>query len=141
MQDNDLRFLGLARRARRLEVGEEPVGAACRAGHARLVLIASDASDHTFRRAQSFCRSGKPHYLRLPFTKEEMGGALGLGMCALCAYTDPALALAFLKSLEPNEAYAPALDELERQTARVVKRREEEKAHLKKTGRKPKPRK
>ena len=60
MEDKALRFLGLARRARLLEVGEEPVGIACRAGHARLLLIAQDAADHTFRRARSFCRSGKP---------------------------------------------------------------------------------
>ena len=31
MEDKALRFLGLARRARLLEVGEEPVGIACRA--------------------------------------------------------------------------------------------------------------
>ena len=64
MNDKALHLLGLARRGRRLEVGEEPVGSICRAGRARLVLIAGDASDHTLRRAQSFCRSGKPHLLR-----------------------------------------------------------------------------
>ena len=51
MEDKALRFLGLARRARLLEVGEEPVGIACRAGHARLLLSPQDAADHTFRRA------------------------------------------------------------------------------------------
>ena len=40
--DPILHLLGLARKAGRLEIGEEPVGAACRARQARLVLLASD---------------------------------------------------------------------------------------------------
>lgn len=47
-------YLSLARRGRLLEAGEEPVGAVCRAGHARLVVVACDASDHCVRRVQSF---------------------------------------------------------------------------------------
>ena len=54
-QQKALRLLGLARKARRLEIGEEPVGIACRSGKARLLLVARDAGDHTFRRARSFC--------------------------------------------------------------------------------------
>ncbi len=129
MNEKALRLLGLARRGRRLEAGEEPVGSACRASHARLVLIAADAGDHTLRRAQSFCRSGKPPYLLVPFTKEELGGAIGLGLCALCAFTDPALALAFVRALPPEAQSAAVADELTRQTERVKKRRQEEKAH------------
>ena len=129
MKEKSLRLLGLARRGRRLEVGEEPVGSVCRSGRARLLLIAQDASDHTFRRAQSFCRSGKPPYLRVPSTKDELGGALGTGLCALCAFTDPALALAFMQTLAPELQDAEILAGLQRQTERVQKRRQEEKAH------------
>ena len=68
-----LLLLGLARRARKLEIGEEPCGIACRSGKGRLLLIAKDAGDHTFRRARSYCRSGKPAYVCLPFTKDELG--------------------------------------------------------------------
>ena len=39
--DPILPLLGLARKAGRLEIGEEPVGAACRARQARLVLLAA----------------------------------------------------------------------------------------------------
>lgn len=131
---SDLRLLGLARRGRLLEVGEEPVGIACRGSHARLVLLARDASDHTVRRVKSYCRTGKPPYVSVPFSKEELGAALGFGQCALCAFTDPAMALAFLKSLPAREEYEPALAELTRQTQRVQKRREEEKAHLRNKG-------
>ena len=86
--DKALGLLGLARRGRLAEVGEEPAGIACRSGHARLLLVAKDAADHTFRRARSFCRSGKPPYICAPYTKEELGGALGCNACALCAILD-----------------------------------------------------
>lgn len=77
-QRKALLLLGLARKARKLEIGEEPCGIACRSGKAKLLLIAHDAGDHTFRRARSYCRAGKPPYLCVPFTKDELGDALGL---------------------------------------------------------------
>ena len=128
-QQKALRLLGLARRARLLQIGEEPVGIACRSGKAKLLLVAKDAGDHTFRRARSFCRSGKPPYICAPYTKEELGGALGCNACALCALTDAPLALAFMQALGDTEKYAPVMEELQRQTDRVKKRRQEEKAH------------
>ena len=129
MHEKSLKMLGLARRARLLEVGEEPVGIACRGSHARLLLIAKDAADHTFRRARSFCRTGKPPYLCVPFTKDELGSALGCNACALCCFTDPAFAKAFLETLDEREYPPEILAELTRQTQRVQKRRQEEKAH------------
>lgn len=129
MDDKPLRLIGLARRARRVEAGEEPVGIACRAQKARLLVLASDAADHTVRRAQSYCHTGKPLIARIRYSKEELGGALGLGLCAMCCFTDPALALAFVQSLGEDETYAAAIEELTRQTQRVNKRRQEEKAH------------
>lgn len=131
MHEKALQLLGLARRGRLLEAGEEPVGAVCRSGKARLLLIAQDAGDHTFRRARSFCRTGKPPYICAPFTKEALGGALGLNACALCALTDPAMARAVLEALEEPEKYADILAELTRQVDRVNQRRQEEKAHQK----------
>ena len=47
--DPILRLLGLAKKAGRLEMGEEPVGAACRARQAKLVLLAQDAAPNTHR--------------------------------------------------------------------------------------------
>ena len=129
-QQKALRLLGLARKAQRLAVGEEPAGIACRSGKARLLVIAHDAGDHTFRRARSFCRSGKPAYVCVPFSKGELGSGLGCNACALCAILDPALAGSFLASLN-DPAHADILQELQRQTERVNKRRMEEKAHKK----------
>lgn len=129
MNDKALGLLGLARKARYVELGEEPAGASCRSQKARLLLVASDAGEHTVRRARSYCRSGKPVCIQTPFTKSALGGALGVSVCAICAVTDPALALAFVQALGEPERYEAALDELTRQTARVTKRRQEEKAH------------
>ena len=130
MNEKALRFLGLARKARKLEIGEEPAGIACRSGKARLLLVASDAGDHTFRRARSFCRTGKPAYICAPYTKEELGNGLGCNACALCAVTDAPMAKAFLEALE-DEKFQPILDDLTVQCQRIEKRRQEEKAHRK----------
>lgn len=126
-----LNYLGLARRGGNAVMGEEPVGAACRANHARLLILAQDAADNTFRRARSFTQSGKPPLIRVPFTKDELGTALGCNACAMAAFTDVALALAFVKALEEPEHYVQLVQTLEAQVERVKKRRAEEKAHQK----------
>ena len=52
--DKALQYLSIARKGGMAELGEEPVGAIARAGQAYLSLVAADASDHPWRRAQSF---------------------------------------------------------------------------------------
>lgn len=126
-----LNYLGLARRGCNIVIGEEPVGAACRSSHARLLILAQDAADNTFRRARSFTQSGKPPMLKVAFTKDELGNALGCNACAMAAFTDVALALAFVQSLEEPERHAQLLETLQVQVDRVKKRRAEEKAHQK----------
>ena len=126
-----LNYLGLARRGGNIAIGEEPVGIACRGSHGRLLVLAQDAADHTFRRARSFTQNGKPPMLRAPFTKEELGGALGCSACAMAAFTDVALALAFVQALDEPEHYAQLIQTLQTQVERVKKRRAEEKAHQK----------
>lgn len=134
-------YLGLARRGGNLVYGEETVSSTCRAGHARLILLAADAGEHTVRRARSMVQ-GKHIPLRpLSFTKEELGGALGLGSCAIAALTDVALAQAFVQALGEPERDEALLAELDRRVQRVKKRRQEEKAHERnvRQGRKKKP--
>ena len=48
-QQKALRLLGLARRARLLQIGEEPVGIACRSGKARLLLVAQGCKERPNR--------------------------------------------------------------------------------------------
>lgn len=129
MNERALHMLGLARRARSLELGEEPVCICCRSGRGRLVLLASDAGEHTVRRAQSLCRMGKPLLYTLPFSKAELGHAVGLNACACCVFTDPAFAKSFMLTLDASQQPEAVMQELSRQTLRVEKRRAEEKAH------------
>ena len=129
-QQKALRLLGLARKARLLEIGEEPVGIACRSGKARLLLVARDAGDHTFRRARSFVSGSKCPYVCVPFTKDELGDGLGCNACALCALLDPAFAKSFLEALGEEE-HDEILTQLTMQTQRMQKRRQEAEAHRK----------
>ena len=136
--DKALNYMALARKAGLIELGEEPVGAAARAQHARLVVVASDASDHTWRRALSFVANTTQQCIRTPYTKDQLGMSIGRTSLAIAAFTDPALALAFLKALPPRDVYTQALEDLEKRTKRVAQHRQEQKAHLrnKKKGKK-----
>ena len=136
--DKALNYLALARKAGRIELGEEPVGSAARAQHARLVVVASDASGHTWRRALSFVSGTEQLCLRVDYTKDQLGMAIGRTSLAIAAFTDPALALAFVKALGQPEKHRSFLESLDKRTKRVQQRRTEEKAHLrnKKQGRK-----
>ena len=127
--DKALNYVALARKAGRVELGEEPVGAAARAHHARLVIVASDASNHTWRRAKSFVAGTDQQCIRLPFTKDELGQSIGRQELAIAAFTDPALALAFVKALPQPEKYSEYLENLDKKTTRIRQRQAEEKAH------------
>ena len=45
--DSALHLLGIARKAGRAEVGEEPAGSACRARQARVLLVAAGGADNS----------------------------------------------------------------------------------------------
>ena len=105
MDNKALNYLSLARKGGLAELGEEPVGAAARAGKAYVILVASDASDHTWRRAKSFAAGTEQQCVRLACTKDEMGFAIGRTSLAIAAITDVQLALALVKSLpRPTDA-------------------------------------
>ena len=129
--DKCLNYLALARKAGLAELGEEPVGAAARAQHARVILVASDATDHTWRSAQSFVAGTEQCCLKVPYTKDQLGEAIGRSALALAAITDPALALAFVKALNQPAAHKEILESLERRTKRIQQRQKEAKAHKK----------
>ena len=124
-----LNYMSLARRGGRIELGEEPCGAAARAGHAKLIVVASDASPHTWRRAKSYTAGTDQQCLRVPFSKDEMGEAIGRTSLAMAAFTDPALALAFVKALDGQEQYREVLENLEQKSKRLKQRQDEAKAH------------
>ena len=129
--DKALNYMALARKAGRIELGEEPVGSAARAGKACLVAVAADAGDHTWRRAKSFVAGTNQVTVKIPFSKDAVGMAIGRTSLAIAAFTDPAMALAFLKALPQQETYSEALQALESRTQRVRQRQQEAKAHEK----------
>ena len=137
--DRAMNYLALGRKAGLIELGEEPVGAAARAQKARLVLVAQDAGDHTWRRAKSFVAGTNQLCLKIPYTKDEMGMAIGRTSLAIAAFTDPAMALAFVKALPQPEKYSEELASLEERAQRARQRQKEAKAHVKnrQMGKKP----
>ena len=48
-QEKALHLLGIARKANRLAIGEEPAGIACRSGKARLLLVAQGCKERPNR--------------------------------------------------------------------------------------------
>ena len=67
-QNKTLGLLSISRKGGNLVLGEEQVGAMCRANRARLVLVAADASPHTVRRAKSFVAGTAQPLLTLAFS-------------------------------------------------------------------------
>ena len=124
-----LNYLALAKKARLVELGEEPVGAVTRLLKARLVIVASDASDHTWRRAKSFVAGTEQQVLRTPFTKEELGFVVGRTSLAIAAFTDAALALAFVKALPDQEKVKDVAAALDEKARKLKQRQNEAKAH------------
>ena len=127
--DKALNYLGLARKGGRVELGEEPVGAAARALRAHLIVVAQDASDHTWRRAKSFAAGTAQQCIRVSYTKQELGAATGRQELALAAFTDAALALAFTEALEQPETYGAALEALSAKVSHDRQRQKEAQAH------------
>ena len=98
--DKALSLLALARKGGIAELGEEPVGGAARGGKAYVILVAKDASDHTWRRA-----------------------------LAIAAITDVQMALALVAALPQEESNKPALEVLTAKAAKARQRQQEAKAH------------
>ena len=124
-----LNYLGLARRGGLAELGEEPVGAIARTGKAYVILVASDASDHTWRRAKSFAAGTEQQCVRVKFTKDEMGFAIGRTSLAIAAVTDVQLALALVNALGEPEKNKAVIEVLTQKAAKAKKRQAEAKAH------------
>lgn len=131
MTANDaLSLLGLALRAGKLEVGEEPVEAACKARRVKAVLLASDAAANSVKKAERFAASGGAEIVTLPAGKAELGFALGRGSCAMAALTDGGLTAAALKKLAAADPgrYGPQAERLAAAAEEEAKRRKDRQA-------------
>ena len=128
-----LSMIGLAKKAGRVEIGEEPVGSAVRAKKARVILIAQDAAASSVRRARSFANVGNCLYLTIPADKDDLGRCLGRTSCAMAAVTDIGFADAIVKKLAAAqpEQYQAASEQLEIKAQRMAQRKREKLQHEK----------
>lgn len=131
--DPVLSLIGLANKAGKLEIGEEPVGALCRARQAKLILLAGDAAPNTCRRAAHFGEAGNVLFLQLPFSKEELGFLLGRSSCAMMALADSGFAASIVEKLSARdpEHYGPAAEQLRQKADRALQRQREKRQHEK----------
>ena len=129
METKVLNYLSLARKGGMAELGEETVGIAAREGKAYLIIVASDASDHTWRRAKSFAAGTDQQCIRLSSTKEAIGFVVGRQSLAIAAITDVRLALAMVESLGEPQKYERELAVLTEKVQRLKQRAKEAKAH------------
>ena len=106
MQAEMLKFLGLMRRAGKLSVGETGTGQAARAGKAKLILLASDASENARNRAYGFARRGQVPLVQLKAEKAKLADALHVTGGAMAAVCDEGFAQALIKK------YADDLDRI-----------------------------
>ena len=97
------------------------VGAAARARKARLVVLAADAADNTLRRAAHFAQAGSAPAVQTPYTKGELGLAVGRSSCAMLALTDHGLAASFARKLAEadGEQYGDTAAALEEKAQRA----------------------
>jgi hypothetical protein len=98
-----------------------------------VLLLAADAADNTARRGEHFAQAGNTRCVRVPFTKEQMGLAVGRSSCALAALTDAGMAASFLKKLaaQDPERYGEAAQALDSKAQRVLQRQREQRQHEK----------
>ena len=128
-----LSMIGLAKKAGFVEIGEEPVGSAARAKHARVILVAGDAAASSVRRAYSFAQSGSCLCLTIDATKDQLGSALGRTSVAMAAVTDIGFAEALVKKLSAMDEgrYGAAAEALSVKAKRAAERKAEKLQHEK----------
>lgn len=133
MKEKALNLLGLMRKANAAMIGETDTGAAARAKTAKLVVLASDASDNAQSRAKGFVYERNIPLITLPFTKQEISEHVGKSGCSMAAICDLGFADAFMKLLKEldEESYADTAQAISEKLKSQKQRQREAKAHEK----------
>ena len=121
-----LNYLGIARMSGNIETGEENTKALVKEGKARLLILASDASEGAKRRAENYVYGFRTAVVTVPFTKEEISGITGRPGCSMAAIRDLGLAKSFAAALctEYGEAYSAVSAALDEKLERLRQRKE-----------------
>ena len=124
MRSPYLSLLGLCRRAGKVEIGDEAVRSACSNGTAKVLLVASDASEKTCEAFEFIADNVNIPHIRVSETREELGNALGKRPCAVVAICDTGFSAAIINKLAPDNEQARAiLPSLEKKAQRSENRR------------------
>ncbi len=126
-----LEFLGMARRAGYLVIGEESCFTAVSGKKARVLISAADASDNSVRNARRMAELIDVPHVTYGRTKDEIGGMVGRGSPGMLAITDAGMAAGFVQRADaesPGE-YAEAMEKLNKRAARALERKREALAH------------
>ncbi len=94
-----LRLVGMALRARRLEIGFDAASALVASGRAKLAMTASDASPRVASRIKDAAEQSGTTFIAAPFDKSELGAALGRAECAAVATADSGFSKAIIEAL------------------------------------------
>lgn len=127
--DKAQEYMGLARKAGLLAVGEDNCGAAVSGGRAKLLLLASDASANAQKRAAGFLTGRRAPLRTLPWSKAELSALLGKRGCSMVCFTDLGLASRFAAAMAQTEP-------LWQETSELLSRREDKAARRKAAPRK-----
>ena len=121
--DRAIGLLGLARKAGKLQTGEESVSAMLAEKRARLTLLAEDAGEAVARKVRALAAGSRQIILVIPCDKLRLGAALGRPVVSVAAFADVSMALAFVKALPEGTADPELTEDLERRVARVRAKR------------------
>lgn len=101
---NSLKFLGIARRAGALEIGEKSAETAILSGKAAALILACDISDNSVRKVIRLSENkGNVPVIRLKYSKTELGCAVGRGTPGIIAVTDANFAAGLMSKFAAEE--------------------------------------
>lgn len=101
MDNKTLSYIGLCKKAGKLTQGSALTVEALRAGKVRLAVLSSDCSNNTEKRVSDCCSYRNIKCIKLPYTMEQLGKALGSsGNVSAAGITDEGLSLKISSSLE-----------------------------------------
>ena len=98
-----LSYIGLCRKAGRLVIGAELTVEAIRVGKIKSAFTAKDASDNTVKRIKDACAYRSIPYKPIPYTKEQLGAALGKESAAAVGVTDDSFAAMIANSFDVKD--------------------------------------
>ena len=97
MNDKSLSLLGLMKKAGAIEFTELNCQKAIKERKAKLLLIASDASETGCEKILNLCESYKIKAIHTQYSNFEFSSAIGRSSCAYIAITDSGFADSFLR--------------------------------------------